>query len=127
MEDSARIWGQIAITQFCAMLSEVLLLRGDHARALEEIRQMLTLNETSRDLYVNAELHRLAGECQRALGEPEAAEASLQKAIETARAQTAKTFELRAATSLGRLWAARNQRDRAHTLLQNVCDSLGDA
>ena len=34
--------GQIAMTQFCAMLSEVLLLRGDHARALEEIRQMLT-------------------------------------------------------------------------------------
>jgi tetratricopeptide (TPR) repeat protein len=71
--------------------------------------------------------HRLAGECHRALGEPEAAEASLQKAIETARAQTAKTFELRAATALGRLWAARNQRDRALALLQKVCDSLGDA
>ena len=127
MEDSARISGQIAMPLFCAMLSEVLMLRGDHARALEEIRQRLMLNETSCDLYVNAELHRLAGECHLALGEPEAAEASLQRAIDTARAQEAKTFELRAATALSRLWAARNQRDRARTLLQTVCESLGHA
>jgi tetratricopeptide (TPR) repeat protein len=127
MENSAHILGQIAMPLFCAMLAEVLMLRGDHARALEEIQQRLTLNETSRDLYVNAELHRLAGECQLALGEPEAAESSLQRAIETARGQGAKTFELRAASALGRLWAARNQRDRARTLLQTIYDALGDA
>jgi predicted ATPase len=85
------------------------------------------VNETSHDLYFNAELHRLAGECHLALGEPEAAETALQQAIETARGQGAKTFELRAATSLGSVWAARNQRARAHTLLKIICDALGDA
>jgi predicted ATPase len=112
---------------FLAMLAEVLILRGDHARALDEIQRILTVNETSRDRYFNAELHRLAAECHLALGEPEAAEAALQQAIETARAQGAKTFELRATTALGRLWADRNEKGRAHALLKSVCDTLGDA
>jgi predicted ATPase len=103
------------------------MLRGDHARALDEIQRILTVNETSRDRYFNAELHRLAAECHLALGEPQAAEAALQQAIETARAQGAKTFELRATTALGRLWADRNEKDRAHALLQSVCDILRDA
>ena len=113
--------------QFLAMLAEVLMLRGDHARALDEIQRILTVNETSRDRYFDAELHRLAAECHRALGEPEAAEAALQQAIETARAQGAKTFELRATTALGRLWADRNEKARAHALLQSVCEALHDA
>ena len=127
IEDSARIMGQVAMPQFVAMLAEVLRLRGDHARALDEIQRILTVNETSSDLYFNAELHRLAAECHLAFGEADVAEAALQQAIETARAQAAKTFELRATTALGRLWASRNQRDRAHTLVRAMCDSLGDA
>ena len=127
IEDSVRIMGQVAMPHFLAMLAEVLILRGDHARALDEIQRILTVNETSRDRYFNAELHRLAAECHLALGEPEAAEAALQQAIETARAQGAKTFELRATTALGRLWADRNEKGRAHALLQSVCEVLRDA
>jgi hypothetical protein len=55
------------------------------------------------------------------------AESGLQRAIETARARGARTFELRATTALGRLWAGRNQRDKAHALLETTCDALGDA
>jgi predicted ATPase len=127
IEDSVRIMGQIAMPQFFAMLAEVLMLRGDHARALDEIQRILTANETRSDRYFNAELHRLAGACHLALGEPQAAEAALQQAIETARAQGAKTFELRATTALGRLWADRNEKDRALALLQSVCEVLNDA
>jgi serine/threonine protein kinase/predicted ATPase len=127
IEDSVRIMGQIAMPQFIAMLAEVLMLRGDHARALDEIQRILTVNETRRDRYFNAELHRLAAECHLTLGEPEAAEAALQQAIETARAQGAKTFELRATTALGRLWADRNEKGRARALLQSVCEVLNDA
>ena len=127
IEDSARIMGHIAMPLFLAMLAEVLILRGDHAHALDEIQRILTENETTRDLYFNAELHRLAAECHLALGEPEAAEAALQRAIETAHAQGAKTFELRAAAALGRLWTARNEKARAYALLQSVCEAHGDA
>ena len=127
IEDSVRIMGQIAMPHFFAMLAEVLILRGDHARALDEIERILTVNKTSGDRYFNAELHRLAATCHLALGEPQAAEAALQQAIETARAQAAKTFELRATTALGRLWADRNEKGRAHALLQSVCETLRDA
>jgi predicted ATPase len=119
--------GQVAMPQFLAMLAEVLILRDDHARALDEIQRILTVNETSHDRYFDAELHRLAAECHLALGEPETAEAALQHAIETARAQGAKTFELRATTALGRLCAGRNQKDRALALVQSVCDRLYEA
>jgi tetratricopeptide (TPR) repeat protein len=127
IEDSRRIMGQVALPQCLAMLAEVLIIRGDHSRALEEIEQILTVNETTRDLYFNAELYRLAGACHLALGEPEAAEKALQQAIETARAQGAKTFELRAATALGRLWAGRDRRGEAYMLLKPMCDGLVDA
>jgi predicted ATPase len=127
IEDSVRIMGQIAMPHFMAMLAEVLILRGDHGRALDEIQRILTVNETSHDLYFNAELHRVAAQCHLALGEPEAAEVALQQAIETARAQGARTFELRATTALGRLWADRGEKGSAHALLQSVCEILHDA
>lgn len=69
----------------------------------------------------------LAAECYLALEEPEAAEAALELAIETARSQRALTFELRATTALGRLWAERNETGRARQRLQEILDKLGDA
>ena len=125
--ESVRIMGQVAMPNFLAMLAEVLIIRSEPARALDEIQRILTVNETTRDMYFNAELHRLAAECHLALGEPEAAEAALESAIETARNQRALTFELRATTALGRLWAARNEKGRARQRLQEMLHSLQDA
>jgi predicted ATPase len=127
MEDSVRIMGQVAMPQFYSMLAEVLIMRGEPARALDEIQGMLSVTESTRDRYVNAELHRLAAACHLALGDPEAAEVALNHAIETAPAQRALTFELRAATALGRLRAGRNEKDEARALVQRVLDALGDA
>src|SRR5207244_10657115 len=90
IEDSVRIMGQVAMAHFFAMLAEVLILRGDHARALDEIQRILTVNETSRDLYFNAELHRLAGHCHLAFAEPQAAEAAFVPSIARAGAQVAR-------------------------------------
>jgi hypothetical protein len=120
-----RLNGQVAMPQFIAMQAEVLMLRGD-ARALDDIERILTVTETSRDLYFNAELHRLAAECHLKFDEHQAAEAALQCAIDTARAQRAKTFELRAATALGRLWVDRHAEASAHALLQSALEGLGN-
>jgi tetratricopeptide (TPR) repeat protein len=127
IENTVRIWGQVGMPQFVSMLAEVLILLGDHARALAELQRILDVNETGRDPYFNAELHRLAAECQLALGQADAAEAALQNAIETARSQDGKTFELRAAIDLGRLWAARGETGRATALLSPLCDVVPDA
>ena len=113
------------MSQFHAMLAEVLMIRGKPAYALDEIQRMLTLTETTHDSYVNAELHRLAAACHLALGDAEPAEAELNRAIGIARAQRALTIELRAATALGRIWFDRGEQNGARALLQRALDALG--
>ena len=66
-----------------------------------------------------AELHRLQGEL--VLGrDEESAEVCFRRAIDIARAQQAKSFELRAATSLARLWQSQGRRGAARDLLAPV-------
>ena len=75
-----------------------------------------------------AELHRIRGELLAASGVRPAdeVESCFRDALDIAREQQAKTFELRAATSLARLWASRGDRQRAHDLLAPIYGSFGD-
>ena len=69
--------------------------------------------------YYDAELHRLRAEILLDTdgNAVEEAEALFGQALEIARRQEAKTFELRAATSLARLWQRQGKRDAARALL----------
>jgi predicted ATPase len=73
-----------------------------------------------------AELYRIRGELLAASGgsRPEEVEICFSDALDIARKQQAKTLELRAATSLGRLWSERGERQRAHDLLAPVYGSF---
>jgi predicted ATPase len=57
----------------------------------------------------------------------EEAEASFQKAFNVARQQEAKSFELRAATSLARLWQRQGKTTEAHELLTPVYNRFSHA
>jgi predicted ATPase len=50
------------------------------------------------------------------------AQQEFQRALEIARLQEARSFELRAATSLARLWQTQGKRAEARDLLQPVYD-----
>ena len=80
--------------------------------------------EQHEERYWEAEIHRLRGVLLlRQTGTPQAeAEAWLQRALEVARRQQAKSLELRAAMSLSRLWQQQSKRDEAHALLAPVYD-----
>ena len=67
----------------------------------------------------DARVYQLQGELslQGKEAQFEETEASFQKALNVARQQEAKSFELRAATSLARLWQAQGQRQEAAALL----------
>jgi len=71
-----------------------------------------------------AAVHRVKGELllARSPSDWTQAEASFREALEVARRQSAKSFELRAATSLARLWQRQGQRDEARELLAPVYD-----
>ena len=73
-------------------------------------------------MYYEAELHRLEGELRLRLDprDEQRAEASFRRALDIARVQEAKSWELRAATSLARLWAEQRRRGEARELLAPV-------
>jgi class 3 adenylate cyclase/predicted ATPase len=72
--------------------------------------------------YYDAELHRLRGELLllRASPAKDEAEACFHEALAMARRQEAKSLELRAATSLARLWQRQGNRAEARDLLADV-------
>jgi predicted ATPase len=72
--------------------------------------------------FVGAELHRHEGGLllQLTFPDEEQAEASFHKALDVARNQQAKSWELRAATSLARLWQSQDKRQDAYDLLAPV-------
>jgi class 3 adenylate cyclase/predicted ATPase len=67
-----------------------------------------------------AEVLRVRGVVLEQLGKPQEAERDLRNAIEVARSQRAKSWELRAALSLARLWSKQGKRGEAHELLAPV-------
>jgi predicted ATPase len=98
------------------------LLADCYRRAGQPKEGLKYLDEAARQIEATeeAEMHRLRGELLIAVGDPVAAEASFRQAIAIARKQNAKLWELRAATSLTRLWRDRGKRDEARDLLAPV-------
>jgi class 3 adenylate cyclase/predicted ATPase len=91
----------------------------DGLRDLDEAMQWVRRNDER--LY-EAEVHRIRGELLLSLPTPDpaAAEGCIAQALAVARAQQAKSWELRAAMSLARLWQAQDRAADAHRLLEPV-------
>jgi class 3 adenylate cyclase/predicted ATPase len=106
----------------------LLLLAGMHMGArqapdgLDVLTEALTLVESTGERWFEAELHRVRGKLLLALPEPDQpdAEACFHQALAVAREQDARMWELRAATSLARLWAEQGKRSEARDLLAPV-------
>jgi predicted ATPase len=94
--------------------------RFDDARAA--LDEGLALLEKSDDRLPEAELHRLKGELLLAESSEQASAAEQQftRAIETARRQQSKAWELRASTSLARLWRGQERQAEARQMLAAV-------
>ena len=87
------------------------------------IEDALKLAVPQGELFWHAELLRLKGELLLGQSDPsvQAAEQCLCEALKIAHDQHAKMLELRAATSLARLWRKLNKVDEARRLLNPVC------
>jgi class 3 adenylate cyclase/predicted ATPase len=95
---------------------------GKFEEAWRRIGEAMTAVETTKENWCEADIHRTAGELT--LMSPEAdaakAEAYFSRALAVAREQQAKSWELRAATSMARLWRDQGKRRQAHDLLAPV-------
>jgi predicted ATPase len=96
------------------------LRRFDEARILLD-KGIELINKAEHRMH-EAEIYRELGELQRQMLDPDvaAAEASFCKALEVARAQEAKGWELRAAMSLARLWQTQGKCGEGYELLAPI-------
>jgi predicted ATPase len=102
-------------------VSEIYLRSGEPELGLEVIAEGLDVVARTGESWWEAELHRLNGELMRASGaELSKVEDSLRFALQLAGRQEARSLELRAATSLARLWADQGRRAEARDLLAPV-------
>jgi predicted ATPase len=104
---------------FSTLLAELCLTSGDTAAGLAEVRSALAQVASNGAVQVEPELLRLEGELLAADGTAHRGEAerSMLAALQMANERQAKSFELRAATSLARLWQASGRAEEATALL----------
>jgi len=101
---------------------ELLLAAGRAADALPEITRAQSFTEESGQRFNESDLDRIAGDAALQLGDPAGAEQAYRRAIEVARRQRMKPFELAATVALARLWQAQGKVAEALGLLQPVYD-----
>src|SRR6516164_9218948 len=95
---------------------------GQFDDARRSIGEAITAMETSKETWFEAELNRIAGEIALKSSEPDLANAEtyFERALAVARKQQAKSWELRAAMSLARLWRDQGKVQQARELLAPV-------
>ena len=110
------------VQYYCTVLADVCNHLGHTADGLQALAEAHTLVEQHEERLWDAEICRLRGVLL--LRQPETpqaeAEAWLQRALDVARRQEAKSLELRAAMSLSRLWQQQGKQAEAHALLAPI-------
>jgi predicted ATPase len=107
---------------YLTLMAEAYGMVGQFDAGLAMLNEALSVAEETEVRYYEPELHRLKGELllQQSPTHQTEAEACYQNALEVSRHQQAKSLELRAATSLARLWQSQNKRQEAYDLLTPV-------
>jgi predicted ATPase len=111
---------RILWTAHLGHLAWALASAGRVEEGMDVLSKSLMAIDQSGEHVFEAELHRLRGALLRQSGALEEAEVAFRRAVEIARAQKAKSWELRAATSLAQLYVERGQRDQALEVLSPV-------
>jgi predicted ATPase len=115
----ATLFAPLGLSFFARAYAEL----GQFESAWRSIGQAIKVVETAKERWSEAEVHRIAGEITLNSPKPDAAkaEAYFQRALDVARQQEAKSWELRAAMSMARLWRDQGKRDdEARDLLAPV-------
>jgi predicted ATPase len=114
----ATIWRPLHLSHLARAYAKV----GQFDDAWRCIGEAMTAVEATKERWCEADIHRIAGNV--ALLSPERdvrkAEAYFERALSVARAQQAKSWELRAAMSLARLWRDQGKVSEARELLAPV-------
>jgi class 3 adenylate cyclase/tetratricopeptide (TPR) repeat protein len=112
--------GNVFVSWLFVALANAYLAGDRVSEGIDAADEGLALCRSSGVRMLESELHRLKGELLLSSGSHEAAVQSFRDAIELARLQSAKSWELRAATSLARLLRDMGYRDEARSMLAEI-------
>ena len=115
-----KIGFRLFLPWYLALLAEANGHVGQFEEGLERLDQAGTMIETTQERWFEAEVHRLRGQILLKKNDRATAEDSFRRALDIARQQNAKFWELRAATSLARLWSEQGKINEALQLLAPV-------
>jgi predicted ATPase len=124
LTDASATGNRLAPSHFLPVLAEACGVLGQVDTGVSMVTEALGLVEQTGVRWYEAETYRIKGTLLLHQVVPDApqAEACFQQALDMARHQEAKAWELRAATSLARLWQSQGKRDEALELLEPVYD-----
>jgi class 3 adenylate cyclase/tetratricopeptide (TPR) repeat protein len=105
---------------FKAMLAEAQLFGGEAGLGLAALEEGLRITEEGGEVFWQAPMLHLRGELLLRLGRGAEAERSFQQSLAVAARQGAKSAELRASTSLARLWRNEGKCTEARDLLASI-------
>jgi predicted ATPase len=108
------------------MLGRAFAERRQFDQARRCIGEAIALTEASGERWFDAEIYRIGGEIELGSSEPKGPNAQryFELALDVARAQQARSLELRAAVSLARLWRGQARRTEARDLLAPVYEGF---
>jgi len=102
------------------ILGEALAAAGQPEQGLAKMSEAITLIEKEDELHWAADLNDQKARLLLAMGDAESAEACLKNAVEIARHQHAKSWELRVTKSLCRLWQQQGKNAQAKKMLSEL-------
>jgi predicted ATPase len=115
---------ETCLTRLLTRVADACRKVGEIEKGLSAVSEAIELVRRFDERYMEAELHRLRGELLLARGgleqSPAEAESCFLQSLEVSRKQSAKSWEVRAAMSLSRLWTKQGRPDEARELLSGV-------
>jgi class 3 adenylate cyclase/predicted ATPase len=119
--DAYRATGSgLALPYYLSFLGEAFTKAGRYEEARKALDEGLAIADANDDRFQEAELHRLKGELLLVEANDRAAEGCFCTALQTARRQESKAWELRATLSLARLWQRQGRFGEARQALAAV-------
>jgi class 3 adenylate cyclase/predicted ATPase len=111
---------EIKVPYYLGLLAEAHRRANRTSDAIGLLREALELVERTDERWYEAELYRLLGEALISISDRRDAERCLCRALRIAQTQGARLWELRAATSISRLWQDQGRRTEARDLLRPI-------
>jgi len=118
-------WGnmgaRLLVPNYQILLAQALGKAGEIESGLQQVSQAYAIMLETGERTYEAELHRRQGELLLVhKAATQDAERCFERALHVARQQSARSLELRAATSLSRLWLQQGKRSQARELLGGI-------